>query len=55
MALYFENRARRSELAQAFAVNVAEQEREARLDIADNLATCGAILRERDASSAPVG
>lgn len=55
LALHFESRARRAELAQAFAFGTAEHEREARIANGQNLEACGAELRARDQGSAPVG
>lgn len=55
-ATYFESRARRSELAQAFAANVADSERDARIANAITQNACAQELRERDqpaASAAP--
>lgn len=55
LALHFESRARRAELTQSFAANVADDEREARIANGQNLEACGAELRARDQGSAPVG
>lgn len=54
-ALYFESRARRAEITQSFAANVAEDERLARTENAVNQQACATQLRERDAAEAPVG
>lgn len=52
-ALHFESRARRAELAQSYAVNVADEEREKRETNAAVQIGCADRLRARDA--APVG
>jgi hypothetical protein len=56
-AQHFESRARRAELAQAFAVNVADAEREARISNAITHSVCATELQERDVapSETPVG
>lgn len=51
-ARHFESRAQRAEVVQAFAVNVADDERTAREVNADTARTCAGILQAREA---PVG
>lgn len=53
-ARHFESRARRAELTQSFAVNVADAERDARISNQVTQQTCAFELQER-VGDAPVG
>lgn len=54
-ALHFESRARRAELAQAYAANAADAEREVRISNAITHRACMEELQQRDDGEAPVG
>lgn len=54
-ARHFESRARRAEMVQSFATNIADDERQARVSNAENQQACAAALRTREAQNAPVG
>lgn len=48
LAFHYESRARRAEITQSFAVNIADAEREARESNAATAIGCTLVLRARD-------